>query len=232
MADYRIASYRLPRLADKDAQQRGLPRYDFCSAYLAALQMLVVDSCRDCRACPVRRDGGGDRHLRRVRLRPAALVSSEHLLAEALGGEWMRWEYGPAGVPGGVMWTRFAADNNDHMVLTGLVVIGDGLTAESLRRIPVSVIERAMAEKVAGDDQQRRDDLAKLPRLERGSLSAVEFSQLVADHYKVWARYMSHPAAGMAAEWGVKSGTIHGWIREARLRGFLPEAERGKRVHG
>lgn len=130
------------------------------------------------------------------------------------------------------MWTKVGANADGRMVLTGLAVVGDGLTAESLRRIPVSVIEQAMAEKTAGTDEQRKAELAKLPPLERGSLSAAAFSQLVADHYKIWARYTARPAAGMAGEWDVKSATIHGWIREARLRGLLPEAERGKRARG
>jgi hypothetical protein len=88
------------------------------------------------------------------------------------------------------------------------------------------------AKKVAGSEQRMTDELAALPPLERGSLSALEFSEVVADHYKVWARYVPTPAAGMGKRWGVKSATVHSWIREARLRGLLPEAERGKRARG
>ena len=76
-----------------------------------------------------------------------------------------------------------------------------------------------------------RGELAKLPPLRRGDLSAVEFSALVASHYKIWARYVAKPAAAMANEWDVNGNTVHGWIGDARLRGLLPEAERGKRAH-
>jgi hypothetical protein len=154
------------------------------------------------------------------------------LLTEAFGADWVLWKPGPGGIPGAVMWTQAKSNADGRKVLTGLVVVGEGITAESLRKIPVSVIEQAMAESSAGTEEQMRAELAKLSPLERGSLSAAEFSRLVADHYKVWARYTSNPAAGMSGEWGVKSGTMHGWIREARLRGLLPEAERGKRARG
>ena len=163
---------------------------------------------------------------------PARDERTAGLLSEAFGGDWTRWESGPAGIPGGVMWTQVGANADDRMVLTGLVVVGPGLTAESLRRIPVSVIEQAMAEKAAGSERQMNDELGKLRPLERGSLSAPEFSQVVADHYRVWARYVATPAAGMSERWGVKSATMHGWIREARLRGLLPEVGRGKRARG
>lgn len=128
------------------------------------------------------------------------------------------------------MWTQVGANADGRMVLTGLAVVGEGLSAESLRRIPVSVIEQAMAEKAAGTEEQREVEIAKLPALERGSLGAAAFSRLVAEHYRIWARYTANPGAEMARRWGFKGATVHGWIREARLRGFLPEAERGKRA--
>ena len=75
-----------------------------------------------------------------------------------------------------------------------------------------------------------RQALADLPPLRRSpDLSAEDFSHLVADHYRLWAEAVPNPAAAMAAEHGVKLPTMHGWIREARLRGLLPKAQRGKR---
>lgn len=154
------------------------------------------------------------------------------LLSEAFGGDWTRWESGPAGIPGAVMWAQVKPNADGRVVLTGLALVGDGITAESLRRIPVSIIEQESAKLAAGDREQMRAELDKLAPLERGALSAGEFSSLLAEHYKVWARYTPKPAAGMSQQWGVKSATMHGWIREARLRGLLPEAERGKRARG
>lgn len=150
-------------------------------------------------------------------------------LTEAFGGEWTRWESGPAGIPGGAMWARLAANADGRMVLTGLVLVGDGLTAESLRRVPVSVIERTTAEQAAGTEEEMRAELAELPALERGDRTPADFAELVASHYKVWARFTSNPVAGMSAGWGIKSGTVHAWVHDARKRGLLPEAERGKR---
>jgi hypothetical protein len=60
-------------------------------------------------------------------------------------------------------------------------------------------------------------------------MSPEQISELVAQHYKTWARGVPHPAAAMAAEANAKLATVHTWIREARLRGYLPPAQRGKR---
>lgn len=153
------------------------------------------------------------------------------LLAKAFGGTWTRFEAGPASkVLDGVLWAQMKPNADDRPVLTGVLIFGDRLTAEGLRKVPVSIIEQGLAERSSGTDAQRDAELAKLPALERGDLAAAEFSGLVAEHYRVWARYSPRPAAGMAARWGVKSATVHSWIREARLRGLLPEAERGKRA--
>jgi hypothetical protein len=150
------------------------------------------------------------------------------LLSAAFGDGWIVWDSG-RGAPAAYVFAQAKANADGRGVLTGLVLVGDGITAESLRQVPVSVIEKVLGEK-SGSEERMRADLAKLPPLERGDLSPSEFSQLVADHYKVWARRVPKPAAAMAQEWGVKSNTMHSWIRDARLRGLLPEAGRGKRA--
>lgn len=153
------------------------------------------------------------------------------LLSDAFGEGWTLWDSG-RGAPATYVFVQAKTNADGRGVLAGLVLAGDGITAESLRQVPVSVIERVLGERSVGTEKDMRAELAKLPPLERGDLSAEDFSRLVAAHYKVWARRVPKPAAAMAREWGVNGNTMHGWIREARLRGFLPEAERGKRARG
>jgi hypothetical protein len=111
--------------------------------------------------------------------------------------------------------------------VSALLLVGEALTAETLRRVPMSAIENSA--NLSRQDVNRKA-LVDLPPLRRSpDLSAEQFSQLVADHYRLWAEAVPNPAAAMAAEHGVKLPTVHGWIREARLRGMLPKARRGKR---
>lgn len=153
-------------------------------------------------------------------------------LKRQFGGSWMLLEGGAGGIPGARLWSQFQPDPDGRLTLVGMLLIADGITADRLRKIPVGVLEDAASQAGYGGEEQLRATLAKLPPLKRGDLSAAEFSGLVAEHYKAWVRHTSRPAAAMARESGEKGPTVHGWIREARLRGLLPEAERGKRARG
>lgn len=107
-----------------------------------------------------------------------------------------------------------------------MLLLGDALTADLLRKIPVAELENsANITRV----QQVREEIDRLPPLKRDDMEAEEFSRLVAEHYRTWARVVPHPAAAMAADADVKVPTVHTWIREARLRGFLEAGRRGKR---
>ena len=50
----------------------------------------------------------------------------------------------------------------------------------------------------------------------------------VAAAYRSAATQSSRPAMVLAAEAGVPVTSVHRWVREARRRGFLPPAEKGK----
>ncbi len=152
-------------------------------------------------------------------------------LSGLFGGTWTAWRGGGSKTRGLTMWSQVRPNADDRGVLTGLVILGDGITADSLRQIPVVVLEQAADLKGGSEDRMRRE-LAKLAPLERGDLSADEFAGRVAEHYRLWARFRSRPAAAMSEEWGVNLNTMHSWIRGARERGLLPEAERGKRARG
>lgn len=55
-----------------------------------------------------------------------------------------------------------------------------------------------------------------------------EFYRQVAEAYAAVVLTTSKPAKVMAEEAGVPVGTVHRWIREARRRGYLPPARRGR----
>jgi hypothetical protein len=155
------------------------------------------------------------------------VVAVEVFLAETLGGTWRSWYKGHMkAVPDAALWAQYKDNEDGRKVLTGLLLVGDAITADMLRRVPVTALENSAT--LTGVDQAVRKALKDLPSLERGERSPEEFSQLVAEHYKAWAQFVSHPVAAMAAEAKVKPATMHTWVREARLRGFLPPARRGK----
>lgn len=54
------------------------------------------------------------------------------------------------------------------------------------------------------------------------------FSRMVAEAYNEAVQTSHRPATLLAAEAGVPATTVHRWIREARQRGFLPPARRGR----
>lgn len=73
------------------------------------------------------------------------------------------------------------------------------------------------------------DEQPPRPRLTRpGNNGTDEFYALVAAAYTEHAPRTSAPAKEIAAEAGVPISAAHRWIREARRRGFLPPAQKGK----
>jgi hypothetical protein len=152
----------------------------------------------------------------------------ESLLKESFGGEfWRVWHEDSSRVPGAQLYAGFTEAPSGRLVLSGLVLLGEALTADMLRKVPVAALENSAN---IARQQEGRAEVDRLPPLKRDpSLSAEDFSRLVADHYRAWARIVTHPAAAMAADADVKVPTVHSWIREARLRGHLESGRRGKR---
>lgn len=153
-------------------------------------------------------------------------------LTGEFGGTWRHWKGGNAGIPDANLWAQFRDDSDGKKILVGMLLLADGITSARLRSVPVGILEDAAAQQDSGGEEQLRADLAKLAPLERGDLSTDDFYRLVAEHFKVWARYGRQPVAAMVRESGEKSPTVHGWVNRARARGFLPEVERGKRIRG
>jgi transposase-like protein len=147
----------------------------------------------------------------------------EEALNKAFGGIWRTWTSGKA--PFKQAAARFTEGRDGRLVMSGLLVLDDAITSDRLKSVPVRALENSFNLTKSVD---AREAIRELPKLERAEHSPEEFAQLVAEHYRAWAAIVPHPVAAMAADAGVKPPTVHSWVREARLRGFLPPAKRGK----
>ncbi|MFD8563894.1 hypothetical protein ACFV1N_42055 [Streptosporangium canum] len=153
------------------------------------------------------------------------LQDLEEKLKEDFGGDaWRIWEV-DATVPGAGLAAGYTKTEAGRYVLSAVMLVGDAITADVLRKVPVAELENSINISAS----EVREDVDKLPPLRRTpEVSAEDFSRLVAEHFKTWRRGVPHPAGAMAADAGVSVGTVHNWLREARIRGFLPPAKRGK----
>ncbi|MFC4535693.1 hypothetical protein [Sphaerisporangium dianthi] len=149
----------------------------------------------------------------------------EEKLKRDFGGDaWRVFGMGVS-VPNAGLAAGFTKNESGRYVLSAVLVVGDAVTTDTLRRVPVVALENSL--NISQDTV--REEVDKLPPLQRTpGMSPEDFSALVARHYTTWARGVPHPAAAMAADSETKLPTVHTWIREARLRGFLPPARRGK----
>jgi hypothetical protein len=151
-------------------------------------------------------------------------------LAGEFGGIWMHWKGGPAGIPGADLWAQYRDDGDGRRVMVGMLLLADGITSARLRSIPVGALEMEAGVQKLDSEERLRAELAKLPPLIRGDQKPDEFYKLVADHFQLWAKHTTTPVAEMARDLLENPTTVHGWVNRARKRGFLPEAERGKRA--
>lgn len=153
------------------------------------------------------------------------LLELEKKLKKDFGGdEWDIYEVGVS-VPGAGLAAGFTKNESGRYVLSAVLLVGEAVTTDTLRRVPVVALENS--KNITHDTV--REEVDKLPPLQRTpDMSPEDFSRLVALHYMAWARGVPHPVAAMAADAGAKLPTVHTWVREARLRGFLPPAKRGK----
>ena len=131
-----------------------------------------------------------------------------------------------------------------RLVITELH-IADGIDAETLRKVPIGTIDTAInydptiAQAFMGEDHI--DWIDNLPRssVQRPSLKIKNlppagsrddgFYRTVAELYR-WCigNSVRNPAIAIAEANGVPVTTVHGWIRDARRKEFLPAARRGK----
>ncbi|MFD5673686.1 hypothetical protein [Streptomyces sp. NPDC127040] len=147
----------------------------------------------------------------------------EGSLTEQFGGLWRAWSSDKAPFRRSV--AQFTEGKDGRLVMSGLLILDDAITTDRLKSVPVRALENSWNLTRNAD---AREEIRALPKLSREGRTPEEFADLVAQHYKAWAAIAPHPVSAMAADAQVKAPTVHGWVREARLRGFLPPASRGK----
>lgn len=143
-------------------------------------------------------------------------------------------------------------------VITDLYLHGKALSVETMRGISIPKIEATMARlardpqllaNISGDDDEKltigdlrerasqvaamqrelgRHGEARAPLGRPGTEDSEVFYARVARAYGDYATETTAPAKAMAAEAGVPVTTVHRWIREARRRGLLPPARKGR----
>ncbi|MFI6788620.1 hypothetical protein ACIBG4_14950 [Nonomuraea sp. NPDC050383] len=157
----------------------------------------------------------GDYHLRDL----------EQKLRQDFGGDlWRIWGLNVT-VPGAGIAAGYTRNEAGRYVLSAVMLVGDAITAEVLRKVPVAELENSINISAT----EVREEIDQLPPLKRApGMDPEDFSRLVAEHYRTWSKAVPHPAGAMAADAGVSVGTVHNWLREARIRKFLPPAKRGK----
>lgn len=155
-------------------------------------------------------------------------VPGEDAFWDQLGGD--DWGAIDDVAPGVRVYATWGEQSDGRMVVTGLCLRGSAehpLTADALRAVPIGRLEAAPNEIRATSARRALDQVAPLTR-PGDQVSGDEFYKIVAAHYR-WHVSVSHkPAAEMAAAAEVPVVTVHRWIREARRRGFLPPARKGK----
>lgn len=143
------------------------------------------------------------------------LDSNDELL-ERLGEDWRALD---DVLPHHRIYVRWALSSVGRPYLAGLCIDGVPVTAELLRFIRVGRLENSYSAGAEPTTPFRRRWTGEDPH---------EFSTRVAVHYRYLASISPHPAKLIAGQAGVPVATVHGWIREARLRGKLPPGHRGK----
>jgi hypothetical protein len=98
-----------------------------------------------------------------------------------------------------------------------------GAASWSDEKLTVAELRKRSSRAEGGDQTKRR---ARLTRPD--GQDTDNFYRLVAHVYSDHAASTRAPAKELAVEAGVPVTTAHRWIREARRRGFLPQARKGK----
>lgn len=108
----------------------------------------------------------------------------------------------------------------------------EGLSAEKIDRYfqkaaPLPIGSHLFTDTLVSDEGEPRADFKLIERPLDGRLTD-EFLENLAEVYR-WAVESGKPPAPLIAELSKSSvRTVHGWVSEARKRGFLPPAVKGK----
>jgi hypothetical protein len=155
-------------------------------------------------------------------------------------------------------WVYVRVQENEHgrLVITELHLTRERMDSAALRELPLGRIETLANSMPIAEDIRAKLHLPPRPGVEplspesrarwesRKIISPTphlphlavpkgtkpdRFYKEAADLYAELARYSRRPAADLAERSGVAAATVHGWVAEARRRGYLPPAERGRR---
>lgn len=121
------------------------------------------------------------------------------------------------------LYAHWEKDADGRSYLAGLAMAGGRITADLLRAIPVGRLENIPTAVTMGE---MADELVPLKR-QQGE-PPEDFADRVAWYYRFFSGMSSRPAKMISDHSGVPLPTVHGWIREARLRGKLPPGKKGK----
>ena len=155
-------------------------------------------------------------------------------------------------------WVYARVQENEHgrLVITELHLARDRVDSAALRELPLGRIEalansspiaediraklscqpRPGVEPLSPESRSRwesRKIISPTPHLPHLAVpkgtKPDRFYKEAADLYAELALHSRRPAADLAERSGVSVASVHRWIAEARRRGYLPPAERGRR---
>lgn len=112
-------------------------------------------------------------------------------------------------------------DATGRVVVCGVLVERDVVDTTVLRGIPVAHLETTAN---LGSPVGAPSTALTRP----DGTDAPAFYRLVAEHYRWTAAATAAPARVLAQAADVPVPTVHRWIAEARRRGFLPPARKGR----
>ena len=155
-------------------------------------------------------------------------------------------------------WVYVRVQENEHgrFVITELHLTRERVDSAALRALPLGRIEalansspiaeeiraklncapRAGVEPLSPEPRARwefREIISPTPHLRHlvvpKGTKPDKFYKEAAELYAELATVSRRPAADLAERSGVAAASVHRWIAEARRRGYLPPAERGRR---
>jgi hypothetical protein len=121
---------------------------------------------------------------------------------------------------------KLEQDPLGRFIISELTIIGNSVSSDILRHIPIQSIEDEANWEVA----KNLDALfLELPPLDRNNFdNPASFSEAVSVYIRAAALISSKPVLQICEMFDLPGPRVHAWVREARLRGDLPTTTRRK----
>jgi len=130
------------------------------------------------------------------------------------------------GINGTDVYVHFTQVEDGRNVVNGLMMLGDRVSPEQLRDVPLAQVEHLANAPADVDAEEFIQGLQPLQR--RNGEPPEEFAKRVAWYYRIFAATSRSPAKAIAEKSNVPVKTVHWWIQEARRLGALPPGRHGK----